>query len=318
MKTLVTLSAGGATPFLMLNANVEAVYYSLTGRAAFVNLTPVPDRNATAFPRRLTISITNERIPQMKARVVGLMSLCFAVVLLCSFTADEGHSQTSKSLTFSGLSQAEQELLNEINLARANPQTYVAYLEKLKPSFSGKEYKSANMAVTTQEGWTAVEDAIAFLKAAKPVGPLSMSKGLSLAATIHVKEQGGSGATGHKSGTQGGYIEVRAKLFGSWQGAIGENLSYGPENARERLLTWLIDDGFASRGHRKRLMSADYGVAGVSCGPHPEFTTMCALALAGGFSDANTAPVVNKPVTTKTRLSNTNTKSNTNSNLRKM
>jgi uncharacterized protein YkwD len=254
----------------------------------------------------------------MKARVLGLLSLCFAVALWCSFPADEGHSQTSKSLSFTGLSQAEQDLLNEINLARANPQTYAVYLEKLKPAFSGKQYKTATLAVTTQEGWTAVEDAIAFLKVAKPVGPLSMSKGLSLAATIHVKEQSGSGATGHKSGSQGGYIEERAKLFGSWQGAIGENLSYGPENARERLLTWLIDDGFASRGHRKRLMSADYGVAGVSCGPHPEFTTMCALTLAGGFRDANTAPVVNNSVTTKARSSNTNTKANTNSNIRKL
>lgn len=271
----------------------------------------------------------------MKARVLGLVSLCFVVALLCSFPADEGHSQTSKSLSFTGLTQAEQDLLNEINLARANPQAYAAYLEKLKPSFSGKEYKTATLAVTTQEGWNAVEDAIAFLQAAKPVGPLSISKGLSLAATIHVKEQSGSGATGHKSGNQGGFVEERARLFGAWRGAIGENLSYGPENARDRLLTWLIDDGFASRGHRKRLMSADYSVAGVSCGPHPEFTTMCALTLAGGFSDAstppvvnravttnakssnpnsNTAPVVNKPVTTKTKSSN----SSTNSTIRKM
>jgi hypothetical protein len=49
MKTLVTLSAGGATPFLMLNANVDAVYHSLTGRAGFVNLPPVPDSNAMTF-----------------------------------------------------------------------------------------------------------------------------------------------------------------------------------------------------------------------------------------------------------------------------
>lgn len=247
----------------------------------------------------------------MKTRVLGLMSLCFAVALLCSFPADESHSQTSKSLSFSGLTQAEQDLLNEINLARANPQTYATYLEKLKPSFSGKEYKTATLAVTTQEGWNAVEDAIAFLKSAKPVGPLTMSKGLSLAATVHVKDQSGSGATGHKSGSQGGFVEERAKLFGAWRGAIGENLSYGPESARDRLLTWLIDDGVASRGHRKRIMSADYGAAGVSCGPHPEFTTMCALTLAGGFSDANTAPVVNSSVTTKAKSSNSSTNTNT-------
>jgi hypothetical protein len=61
------------------------------------------------------------------------------------------------------------------------------------------------------------------------------------------------------------------KPFGTWQGAIGENLTYGNESARERVLTWLIDDGFASRGHRKRLLSSEYKVAGLACGPHPEF-----------------------------------------------
>ena len=80
-------------------------------------------------------------------------------------------------------------------------------------------------------------------------------------------------------------IEDRVKPFGTWQGAIGENLSYGKESARERVLTWLIDDGVASRGHRKRLLSADYKVAGLSCGPHPSFDTMCVLTLAGGFID---------------------------------
>jgi hypothetical protein len=78
------------------------------------------------------------------------------------------------------------------------------------------------------------------------------------------------------------------KPFGNWQGGIGENLSYGNESARERILTWLIDDGFASRGHRKRLMSADYKVAGLSCGPHPEYGTMCCLTVAGSFIDAGT------------------------------
>jgi hypothetical protein len=112
-----------------------------------------------------------------------------------------------------------------------------------------------------------------------------VSEGLSFAAIAHVKDQSGSGATGHRTGNGGGLIEDRVKPFGSWQGAIGENLSYGSESARDRLLTWLIDDGFASRGHRKRLMSSDYKVAGLSCGPHPEYGTMCCLTLAGNFID---------------------------------
>jgi uncharacterized protein YkwD len=141
-----------------------------------------------------------------------------------------------------------------------------------------------------------VEDAIKFLRATKPLGPLSMSQGLCLAAMAHVKDQSGTGATGHK-GTDNSFIEQRVKPFGTWQGGVGENLTYGNQSAREQLLTWLIDDGFASRGHRRRLMSPDYKVAGVSCGPHPDFQTMCVITLAGGFVDLQPATTTASPPT---------------------
>jgi len=221
----------------------------------------------------------------MKVRLVGLVTLCALTLILSIPGSREGHSQTTKAAP----SKAEQDLLNEINQARANPQVFASYLEKLKPLFKGKEYKTETLAVTTEEGWNAVEDAITFLRAAKPVGPLSTSEGLYLAAIAHVKDQSGSGATGHKTSGNGGLVEDRVKPFGSWQGGIGENLSYGNESARDRILTWLIDDGFASRGHRKRLMSADYKVAGLSCGPHKDYGTVCCLTLAGSFIEAAAA-----------------------------
>lgn len=220
----------------------------------------------------------------MKFRLFGLVALCCAIAInLCSNRIQSGYSQTTKSTPV--LSKAEQDLLSEINQARANPQTYATYLEQLKPLFKGKDYTALGQAtLTTQEGWDAVEDAIKFLRAAKPLGPLSPSQGLCLAASSHVKEQSASGATGH-AGSNNMMIEQRVKPFGSWQGGIGENLTYGNESARERILTWLIDDGVATRGHRKRVMSQDYKVVGVSCGPHPEYGTMCVLTLAGGFTD---------------------------------
>ncbi|HYX28218.1 MAG TPA: CAP domain-containing protein, partial [Pyrinomonadaceae bacterium] len=157
------------------------------------------------------------------------------------------HSQSKKSAPT--LSQAETDLLNEINQARAHPQIYAGYLEKLKPLFKGKEYRTETVAVQTQEGWDAVEDAIKFMTAAEPLPPFDASQGLCLAALSHVKDQSGTGATGH-AGADSMMIEQRVKPFGSWSGDIGENLVYGDLAARERILTWLIDDGVASRGHR--------------------------------------------------------------------
>lgn len=219
----------------------------------------------------------------MKFRLFGLSILCLLVLALANLNSLHTYSQGKNESVRTGLSKDEQDLFNEINQARAHPDIYAGYMEKLKPLFSGKLYKGS---LSTAEGWAAVEDAIAFLRATKPLPPLGTSWGLSLAASTHVKDQSGSGATGHRSGNSGSMIEDRVKPFGTWQGGIGENLSYGNDSARERVLTWLIDDGFASRGHRKRIMSPDYKVAGLCCGPHPEYGGMCALALAGGFMDS--------------------------------
>jgi uncharacterized protein YkwD len=254
--------------------------------------------------------LKNERkSPAMKVRLV-LTALCCALALIASFSGKNStHSQTESSTT-TGLSQTEQDLLKEINQARANPGTYASYLENLKPFFTGKEYKpTGRPALMTQEGWAVVDEAIKFLRATKPLAPLTASNGLSLSALAHVKDQSGSGSTGHK-GTDNSLIEQRVKPFGTWQGAIGENLAYGNESARERVLTWLIDDGFATRGHRKRLLSSDYKVAGLSCGPHPEFGTMCCLTLAGGFTDLQPAK---STTSTKANSSTQSNKSKTTS-----
>ena len=236
----------------------------------------------------------------MKGRLL-LLSLAALVAVVLFAAADRTPSQTKPGS--GGLSQTESDLLNEINSARAHPQVYAGHLEKLKPLFNGKVYKpSGQGAYTTQEGWSAVEEAIKFLRAGKPQGPLNMSPGLCAAAATHVKDQSASGATGHK-GADTTMIEQRVKPFGTWQGGIGENLMYGNQSAHERVLTWLIDDGFPSRGHRNRIMSQNYRVVGVACGPHPDFGSMCVLTLAGGFIESSSVKTAASPQT------NTNTNS---------
>ena len=106
----------------------------------------------------------------MKVRLFGLASLCFSVVLMVSFISSKTQSQ-GKSAGEDGLSQAEQDLLDEINQARAHPDVYAKYLQSLKPFFKGKDYQpNGQPALTTQEGWNAVQDGINFLSRAKPQG----------------------------------------------------------------------------------------------------------------------------------------------------
>jgi uncharacterized protein YkwD len=219
----------------------------------------------------------------MKSRYFPLLLVLVTLVFVNS-RSSAAQTKSTELTAPNLLSAPERDLLNEINDARARPQVYASYLEKLKPMFSGKEYRRTGQpALMTAEGWSAVEDAIRFLQAARPLPPLRLSQGLYLAAQSHVKDQSSSGAVGHKGGDST-FIEQRVKPYGTWQGGIGENITYGDDSARERILTWLIDDGFPSRGHRLRLLSTDYNVAGISCGVHPEFSAMCVLTLAGGFT----------------------------------
>jgi uncharacterized protein YkwD len=192
------------------------------------------------------------------------------------------------------LSTLEQEMLDEINLARTNPQQYAGYLEQLKPYFKGNIFQlPGRPGLTTQEGPSALEDAIRVLRQTKPLSPFTLSRGMSLGAKLLVLDEGPKGLTGHK-GTDGSFCEQRIERFGAWQGSVGENLSYGKDTARQRIMTLLIDDGFADRGHRNRLLSSDFKVAGLSCGDHAQLGVMCVITLAGGYTDRGSANAAQK------------------------
>jgi uncharacterized protein YkwD len=148
----------------------------------------------------------------------------------------------------------------------------------------GKGYRHPGRpGLMTAEGVRALDEAIGFLRAAKPAPALTLSRGMCSGARELVKDQAGTETTGHK-GADGSFCEQRAQRFGSWAEPIGENLSYGADTARERVITLLVDDGFANRGHRKRLLDASFKVAGVACGDH-KLGAMCVITLAGGFND---------------------------------
>src|SRR5437868_15507139 len=110
-------------------------------------------------------------IPPMKVRLFGLASLCFSIALLVSLISPKTQSQGKKSAGEDGLSQAEQDLLDEINQARSHPDVYAKYLQSLKPFCKREDYQpNGQPALTTQEGWNAVQYAINFLIRAKPQG----------------------------------------------------------------------------------------------------------------------------------------------------
>jgi uncharacterized protein YkwD len=228
-----------------------------------------------------------------------LFPLIACAVLLSSMHATRPTVAQKLLGATSGVAAAlEQDVISEINLARTRPAEYAAYLEQLRPYFSGKEYtRPGKPSLLTEEGAKALDEAIAFLRASKPAPALALSRGMCSGARELVRDQSASGQTGHK-GADGSFCEQRTQRFGSWTEPIGENLSYGDDTARERVITLLIDDGFASRGHRKRLLDPTFKVAGVACGEH-KLGAMCVITLAAGFTDgaAKTAQPASKTTT---------------------
>lgn len=178
------------------------------------------------------------------------------------------------------------QVLAEMNLARTKPDVYAGFIRELRGRFKGKTYSlpGSTTRVQTSEGTSAVDEALEFLSRQPALKPLSWSDGLSSAAAELAEEQGGSGATGHY-GKRGQGMQERIERHGKWKGQIGENIGYGPEDARDMVIQLIIDDGVPDRGHRKNIFNSAFRTAGVAWGVHPRFGHMCVINFAGSFSN---------------------------------
>jgi uncharacterized protein YkwD len=139
----------------------------------------------------------------------------------------------------------------------------------------------------TEEGVPALDEAIRFLREAKPLPALQASKGMFMAAKDHAKDIGPTGQTGHK-GSDGSMVENRVNRYGSWALSIGENIAYDKGRPREVVIGWIIDDGVPNRGHRKYLFDPSFQFTGVATGAHATFGTLYVITFAGRYAEKGT------------------------------
>ena len=186
------------------------------------------------------------------------------------------------------LSRLEADIVREHNLARENPGQYATYLEELREFFDGRLLElPGEIALRTEEGVGAVDEAIRFLRRAQPIGPVTSSRGMSRGARDHVRDSGPRGRMVHV-GTDGSNPWDRVNRYGSWLITIGENIAYGTyelDDARDVVMQLIIDDGVRTRGHRDNIFNAEFQVIGVSCGEHTTFGSMCVMVYAGGYDE---------------------------------
>lgn len=214
------------------------------------------------------------------------VSLLFSLTLLLTLFSATALSQSGQGSDDGyTLSPLEKAVLEEMNLARTNPAQYATYLEALRKYYKGKTLNLPGVAsLETIEGAAALEEAIGYLRKAKPLAPLQLSKGMCLGAKDQSLDQGSSGGVSHQ-GKDKSFSWERVGRYGEWKTPISENIAYDNGTARDIVINLIIDDGVPQRGHRHNIFNSSYIVTGISCGSHPLFGSMCVCTFAGGFTD---------------------------------
>jgi uncharacterized protein YkwD len=210
----------------------------------------------------------------------------FICLHIAIFTASVHFTVLLPTTSLCAETKLADQILEEINLARTEPHGYADLLREFLGQFQGKSYRlpGSEVMVRTNEGAKGVNEAIRFLMRQTPLPTLAWSRGLAAAAKELVDEEGKNGAIGHEGKLSGGPSE-RIGRHGEWQGMFGENIYYGPGEARLVVMSLIIDDGVPNRGHRKNIFTRKFGKTGVACGLHPRFQGMCVIDFAGEFSE---------------------------------
>ncbi len=167
-----------------------------------------------------------------------------------------------------------------MNKVRTDPVKYSdLYIKsRLKQYSNNKELFINGKTYITNEGKKAVEECIAVLSKTRKMGILNPDPDLYKLALDHVNKQGPTTLTGHESPNGDNFskriknIVKNSKIMG-----FGENIFYGDNEARDIVISLLVDDGVSSRGHRKNILTNKFNIAGVSFGPHKQYGKMCVI-----------------------------------------
>jgi len=221
----------------------------------------------------------------MKLKVTFIF---FALASLVYASDPNSATGLNTAANASYLSALEKEIIYEINLFRSNPAKYAEdYIAPLSRNYQKNIlYYPGDKPIKTVEGVKALHECVRELKKETPKSILYPSEGLTKAAEDHLRDQSRTGRTGH-IGSDNSNLKTRIDRYGKWKVRIAENIAYGNTSARQVIIFLLIDDNVKNRGHRVNMLHPDFKLVGVSCGKHPEYSTMCVMDFAGGMADDN-------------------------------
>lgn len=201
------------------------------------------------------------------------------ILVLQAFMFISGGAQNNTTLPPNlSLSALETEVLSEINLLRADPKAYAnCYIAPRLNQFTGSVY---NQTLTTEEGKAVVIECLTELKKTAPLPLLKPDAQLMVIARQFTKQQGRTNEVGHTAPDGKDFFTRYAAAYARGR-TVGENLCYGITAVRDMIVELLIDDGVASRGHRKNLLNHHFTRIGIGYGKHLKYQVMLTLGFLG-------------------------------------
>lgn len=214
------------------------------------------------------------------------VALCAILAVSAGAPACTFIGRSAPTLSQPRQASLESRIWREVNLARSDPSAMADYLSGWLSGFdSSGLVRPGRRRFLMKEGRPAVEEAIRFLRAHKPVPPLSFSTGMSSGARDLVLDLGPRAVVSHV-GTDGSLVKDRVARYGTIRRKAAELIQFGTTDAREIVALLIVDDGVPGRGHRRVLFDDDYHVMGVALGPHAGYRSMCVITLAAGYLES--------------------------------
>jgi uncharacterized protein YkwD len=177
------------------------------------------------------------------------------------------HTTADAGANASYLTPAEQDVIYFTNLARMNGRlfadTYLADYLKANPEVDAKS--------------TYVKSLIETLRKQPKLPPLAAHEGLSTSAQTHADAMGKSGKVGHQSPTGKNYNERIRDQLKNKTVLIAENCSYGITKPVDIVIDLLIDEGIATLGHRKNMLTPSLVNIGIGIASHKVYGTNCVM-----------------------------------------
>lgn len=175
------------------------------------------------------------------------------------------------------MSDLEKSVVLEMNKVRSNPRDYAQLLKQERELYEGLILKKDGQLMQTKEGIAAVDECIRYLENTNPVRLLYPDKNLNAAAGYMAADKADTGLLGHSTSDGLTMKQRLEKYVGDNYQSLGENISYGFNDAYSIVIQLLIDDGVPSRGHRNNLMDGSFSHCGVSFDTHPVYKYLCII-----------------------------------------